>query len=455
MGESLRIGDETVIGEIVGRMWWHRFMSREACSWEELEQFPQIRPDERRRVLAERLLAQVRYFGNREDALPEWREAARVSSPDELWKVWPFLPIVTKQTLQTQFPGRGLQSRFHLRGMARSTGGSTGEPTVFFHDEPMMRATNAASTFTRVKMGWRPGMATVKVWGSERDIQRKVAWRPRAYNVLLREMVVDGYCLDDQTVDHVLGLLLANRRAALWGFTSMLDFIAREVVKRGTVLPEGLVSTAWNGGEMLFAEHTENFRKAFGLPILNRYGGRELSVMACQFRDNGPMHVMRPWVFLEVVNDKDLPAAPGESGRLLWTSTICRGTPFLRYEIGDMGAFRASDVDEAGIAALHELHGRSAGILELPDGRTINCLYWNHLLKEFPEVHQFQVILGKDRKLRLLLRGAGFTSSRQLELHTTLTSFLGSLSIDIEWVEQIPVTSRGKLLQVVREGAVV
>jgi phenylacetate-CoA ligase len=440
-----------MIMEAASRYWWHRFGEREACSWDELEKFPRLRPDRQRRILAERLLAQVQYFGARADALPEWREAARIKNPDEIWKAWPSLPVLAKKDLQTRFPARELQSRFHLEGIVKSTGGSTGEPTHVFHDAPMMRAANAASTYTRLRMGWRPGMVTVKVWGSERDIQRRVDLRTRLYTRLLRDIVIDGYEMNDRTVSQLLALVQRYRPVSIWGFSSMLDFVANAILQQQACPPPGSVRTAWNGGEMLLPGQIEAFRRAFGVPILNRYGGRELSTMACQFEDGGPLAVLRPWLFVEVVNDSGKPVAPGESGRLLWTSTICRGTPILRYDIGDLGSFLPLHEDESGVSALSALHGRSAGILDLPDGRKINCLYWNHLLKEFPEVRQFQIVVHEDGSLECLLKGSGFTASREAALRAVARSFLGAIQISFRWVEQIPLTRRGKLLQVVRE----
>jgi len=440
-----------MIVEAASRYWWRRFVEREACSWDELENFPRLRPDRQRRTLAERLLAQVQYFGNRADALPEWREAARIKNPDELWKAWPSLPVLTKKDLQTRFPARELQSRFHLEGIVKSTGGSTGEPTHVFHDAPMMRAANAASTYTCLKMGWRPGMVTVKVWGSERDIQRRVALRTRLYTRLLRDIVIDGYEMNDRTVSQFLALVQRYRPVSISGFSSMLDFVANAILQQQACPPPGSVRAAWNGGEMLLPGQIETFRRAFGVPILNRYGGRELSTMACQFEDGGPLAVLRPWLFVEIVTDSGKPAAPGESGRLLWTSTICRGTPIMRYDIGDLGSFLPPHEDESGVSALSDLHGRSAGILDLPDGRRINCLYWNHLFKEFLEVRQFQVVLKSDRSLRILLKGQRSSPARAAELVSLLTRFLGPVPFRIEWVAEIPTTRQGKLLQVVRE----
>lgn len=440
-----------MIARLIGKVWWERYFRRNACPWEELEQFPQLPPDRQRQILAQRLLDQIRYFGNREDSLPEWREAAEINDPDELWRVWPFLPILDKQTLQSRFQPGEMQARFKLQGIASSTGGSTGEPTAYFHDIRMMRANAALIAFARLRMGWRPGMAIIVVWGSERDIGKSTALRARLHNRLRRVFLVDGYNLTEQTVCRVLALVKRHRPVAVYGFTSMLEFVAQKTIDLDLIPHRGSVQIAWNGGEMLYEHQDAVFRTAFGVPILNCYGGRELGVMACQSREGSPLHVFRPWQFVEVVDEKGKLAGPGESGRLLWTSTVCRGTPFLRYEIGDLGMFDRAHADESGILCLQELHGRTAGLLRLPNGKLINCIFWNHLFKEFSEVQQFQVILTKNGGLQFLLKGRGFTAPRETCLSTTLKNFVGDLPLQISWVEKIPLTLQGKLVQVVQE----
>jgi phenylacetate-CoA ligase len=160
---------------------------------------------------------------------------------------------------------------------------------------------------------------------------------------------------------------------------------------------------------------------------------------------------LRPWLFLEILNDHGQPAAPGEIGRLVWTSTVCRGTPFLRYDVEDLGTYRASDENESGVAAIDALHGRVGGLLELPGGRKISNLYWNHFFKEVKEVAQFQVILRRDRTLQILLRGAGFSPERDAAVRGLLVHFLGEVPFQLQWVESIPLTKDGKLVQAYRE----
>jgi phenylacetate-CoA ligase len=233
----------------------------------------------------------------------------------------------------------------------------------------------------------------------------------------------------------------------------MLAFIAERLLALGDAPPHGALRTAWNGGEMLYAEQSAVFEKAFGVPLRNVYGGRELSAMACQTVPGGPLRVFRPWVFVEIVDEHGKPVSPGESGRLIWTSTVCRGTPFLRFDVGDLGAASASHITEAGITALDELHGRTAGLLKLPNGRTINNIFWNHLFKEYPEVAQFQVLLRSNGGIRILLRGRGLTPEREARLRSVIDSVIDHLPLELQWVESIPLTSQGKRIQVLRETA--
>ncbi len=440
-----------MIPPFASRLWWRRYLARNARPWDELEQFPQLPPSQQRLHLAQKLLDQIRYFGGQEFALPEWREAAQITDPQELWRLWPSLPVVDKKLLQGRFSPHTIRHRVPLEGVIDSTGGSTGEPVHFFHDTLTRRTNMALSIYTRCRMGWKPGMPAVCVWGSERDIGKAMLWKNRLNGWLLSDFIVDGYHLSQVTVDRLLDLIRKCRRVALFGFSSMLEFVARRVVELGRQPKPGAVVTAWNGGEMLFPDQSEMFQQAFGVPILNRYGGRELSDLACQSEPNGPLDVMRPWVFLEVVDACGRPVPAGQTGRLLWTSTVCRGTPFLRHDVGDLGVFDAAHQNESGIWALREIQGRVASLLRLPDGREINNIYWNHLFKEFPEVRQFQVILRRNETICILL--VGDASARQCEgaLRSKLGHLLGTLPLELRWVDQIPPTAQGKRIQVIRE----
>ncbi|MEO5823097.1 MAG: hypothetical protein ABIT71_21545 [Vicinamibacteraceae bacterium] len=443
--------------KLLDRLYWKRYerqydVPRVAAT---LDDFRRRSPDDARRLLAIRLRDQLRLFAARPDALPAWRDAARLEDPDALWEAWPTLPILTKTDLRERFSARALQAQ-GIAGQVSATGGSTGEPTTFIHDAASVRRMNAVMHVARQGLGWQAGMPTVCVWGAQRDIGQGLTGYRRLRHDLtarlsgLRE--VDGFALTDDTARRVHEQLLASPGgAAIYGFSSMLDHVAGVVQRRGWRVPPGLVRVAWNGGEMLHDEQVARFRDVFGVPILNYYGGRELGTIAAQREAGGPLHLVRPYVFVELVDDGGVPVGPGRPGRVILTSTDGRGTPFLRYDVGDVATCSAEGFDTSGVTRLDTLLGRAGSVLQLPNGATVSNNYWNHLFKELDEVAQFQVRLRPDGSLRLNFVGGPFGEGREAWLRTVLGGFLGPMPIEIAWVDAIPPTRLGKRLQVVVE----
>jgi phenylacetate-CoA ligase len=430
---------------------WQAYRTFAARPIGELDRFAGLAPALQRYEIAQRLLAQLRYFGSRADALPQWREAMRIRDPEELWNIWPSLPVMTKSQLNARFEPVEMQRRFGLRGRINATGGSTGEPTRFFLDTPMLRASRGAHLYSRLKMGWRPGMPTIVVWGSDRDIGKQSRLFPRMAQKIYRNRLIPGFEIGAKEVREILATMRSEGPVAIYGYSSLLQYLAERTLADGAQIPRGRVATAWNGGEMLYDYQVQTFRRAFGVPVLNRYGGRELSVTAFQESEEAPLRVLRPWIFLEIVDDSGKTVAPGETGRLLLTSTICRGTPFLRYEVGDLGSYRATDSDESGISRIATLDGRNAGSIRLNDGRTVSSIYWNHLLKDYPEVNQFQVRVKPRGQLSLVLVGKGFSEDRSDQLKAVLRLVWKEQPVDLIWTRAIPRSAQGKLAQVVHE----
>jgi len=74
-------------------------------------------------------------------------------------------------------------------------------------------------------------------------------------------------------------------------------------------------------------------------------------------------------------------------------------------------------------------------------------------MKEFTEVRQFQIVIKNDGSLLFLLKGEGFSVDRERHLRKIIADFLGDLPIRITWVDSIPLTRQGKLIQVAWEPA--
>ena len=245
-----------------------------------------------------------------------------IDDPDAVWRAWPSLPILTKTDLRGRFSARALRAQ-GVEGQLSATGGSTGEPTTFIHDVASVRRMNAVMHVARQALGWRPGMPTVCVWGAQRDIGQGLTGYRRLRHDADQSSVaaceVDGFTLTDETARRVHEQLLAcpRRRRDLRLQLDARSRRARRRRQRGWRVPAGLVRVAWNGGEMLHDEQVARFREVFGVPILNYYGGRELGTIAAQREAGGPLHLARPYVFVELIGDD------GAAGRAGPTRAAC------------------------------------------------------------------------------------------------------------------------------------
>jgi len=418
----------------------------------EIDGFRRLAPAAARKNMAERLQRQIQYFGARGDGLPEWREAARIQDPDELWRQWPSLPILTKKDLKSRFQPGEISARFGLKGNLKATGGSTGEPTQVLHDKRMVELVWLSTIYWRLAIGWRPGIPTISIWGSDRDIGKSASTaRLRFISSLKNERAVSGFEIDGAVVENLLRILAAQAPVVLYGYSSFLEHTARKILVRGDLPDPGAVQTAWASGETLYESQSKTFERAFGAPLLSVYGGREMGLIGTQILPLGPHILNRPYIFLEIVDENGRPCGPGVPGRILATSTVCRGTPFLRYDVGDLGSRSEGGCDESGIREIAQLHGRVSGLLELPNGRTISNIFWNHLLKEFPEIHQFQLALIDNQRLELRLRGERLNPVQESGLRSSINRFAAGVPLVIKWVERFDMTREGKLMHVVRE----
>lgn len=404
---------------------------------------------ERKAFIIEGLRNLLRFYADYDFAPSEWKKVSLISDPDHFMQAWRDIPLTTKADLRHQLAPERLKER-GISGRIGSSSGSTGHPVSFLHDKAMLRAISAGRLYAKLRRGWTPGMPIVGVWGSERDLG--VSRRPilRAANWIRRVHLIGAYHLKPDLVDELARLTKRMPNFALYGFSSMLGYVAREVLRRGDRSFHGRIATAWNGGEPLLGEEAEVFEQAFGTPLLNHYGSREMGGIAFQPNSQEPLAVLRPLVFVEVIREDGRDAAPGELGKIVCTSLACRGTPFIRYEIGDMGTVAQDGRDLVGVTHLSQVHGRTTETITLPNNVQVHGIFWAGLARAFPEIEEYQVRWGA-AKVEILLVAPRMSEPRRLELQYRAQAMLGDLPCCTKRVPRVPRSEQGKLLRVVRD----
>jgi len=183
------------------------------------------------------------------------------------------------------------------------------------------------------------------------------------------------------------------------GYPSSIHLVARALLEAGRPLPPGRLAGVFTSSESLLAFQREAIEKAFGAPILDRYGVSEFAVSMTEC-GAGRLHVDMEFciVEVEVMEESD----EYEAGPLLITGLAHDATPLFRYRIGDVGtrARSACPCGRAGDTFL-EVDGRIEDYVLTPDGRLVGRM--DHAFKEQLEVAEAQILQRDPSEIEVLI----------------------------------------------------
>ena len=324
---------------------------------------------------------------------PYYRDAGGPGTPfDEL-------PVMTKDVVRREgerlLAGAPPERRVELR-----TSGSSGQPLAFSRDTaqgPMEYV--SARRFLR-RLQHLPEDATT-VWVSARP-QPEPGPRPPGLRGLParlpgrrpppRTIAVPTHTLAPRVVPELVEQWRRLPSFVLYGYASALDWIADEVQRQGlgsVPQPSGIVTT----GDTLTPGAAERLRRVLGAPVHSWYGSNEVNGFVAGTLPGTRRYVFNPLlVHLELLDDRDRPASPGEHGRIVLTDLNNYVMPLIRYDTQDVGV--ASAGTHGGLPVLEEIVGRSSETLRLPSGRVVSPLTLGMRLfvgeNFLPYIHAYQ-----------------------------------------------------------------
>jgi phenylacetate-CoA ligase len=180
-------------------------------------------------------------------------------------------------------------------------------------------------------------------------------------------------------------------------------------------------------------------------PVYGQYGHTECSIFATQ----GPsdmQYIASPlYGYTEVINEEGEHVEIGARGEVVVTGFSQLGLPFIRYKTGDLAIYGGRN--KYGETILSMLLGRTIDYIYNNKGEkvyTVGFIFGGHL-KAFNSIRNWQI--EQNEKGRLLIRivkGDDFNKERENDLITFFAQ--NNFNIEINYVEGIPRTQRGKQL---------
>lgn len=271
-------------------------------------------------------------------------------------------------------------------------------------------------------------------------------WRT---NLHTHQTLFSIYHMTPANLRSYIDALHDTRARYVQGYPSSIHLVALALLEEGRPLPKGHLAGIFTSSESLLAFQRETIEKAFGAPILDRYGVSEFAVSMTEC-EAARLHVDMEYCIVEVEATEE--TDDYVTGPLLITGLAHDATPLFRYRIGDVGT-RAKHPCACGRAgdSFLEVDGRIEDYVLTPDGRLVGRM--DHVFKDQLEVAEAQILQRDPRAiLVLVVPRAGYTEATERALVRQIRSRLGpEIDIRLELVNSIPREPNGKFRAVKSE----
>ena len=360
------------------------------------------------------------------------------------------LPQLTRDDIRNHkeaMVARGWRERL----IQANTGGSTGEPLVFYSDRGKEACHNAQKLRARSWFGVMPGDRQVDFWGSPIELNKQSELRILKDRWLLNQVVLSAFNLTDQRLSDYVAFVVRFRPRLIYGYPTVIFRVAQWIREHPGVLGDYRPALVSCTSEMLYDHQRNMIREVFDCPVANEYGSRDGGLIAHEC-PQGSLHIIAEHVYLEVVGEDEEGA-----GDLLVTNLDGYGMPLLRYRIGDRGTLDNTPCAcGLPLPCLARLSGRSNDFLVGHAGRLIHSLAPIYVLREIPKLRQFRLYQRKDHSLQLqMVSDAPFSDAELRDLREKLQRILDEpVPVDFQFAETIPPERSGKYRWVMSEAPV-
>lgn len=355
------------------------------------------------------------------------------------------LPVVDKEMLRANI--ERVYTVSAKDGVASNTGGTTGKSlTVRFRREDM-QIRMAVLDHYKARTGFENLKMKRASFNGKHIIppgqSKNVFWR---YNRPCKQMIYSSFHLTEDKLGYYVNSLNRFAPQAIDGFFTSICDVASYIERHGIQLsfqPIGVYTTS----ETLNEEGRALIERVFGCKVYDQYASSE----GAPFVTECPAQHLHLELHTGVIEY-------GENGEILVTSFTTRGTPLIRYAIGDVMEPEAPDFCcTCGLHSpvIRKIHGRRLDYLLRPDGAKINTVNTANLLKYLPNsVIRAQFHQKKLDELIVLLEvdPETFCDAHKAELQNEcLHTFGPQMHVEIRVVEQIPRERSGKFRMIHNE----
>ena len=371
-------------------------------------------------------------------------DSTRVNSLEALTQI----PFLTKSIIRAN--SDALKSAIP-DGLAKfNTGGSSGEPLIFYIGNERVSHDVAAKWRATRWWGVDIGDPELVLWGSPIELGAQDRIRV-IRDKFLRTGLLPAFEMSEQKLEEFIAAIQQAQPKMLFGYPSAFARIADYALRNSIDMTSIGVKVVFVTSERLYADQRSIIEQCFACRVANGYGGRDAGFIAHEC-PAGNMHITAEDIIVETVDSRGISVPPGKAGEIVVTHLATKGYPFIRYKTGDIGVLSELQCEcGRGLPLLQEIQGRSTDFVISQDGNVMHGLALIYILREIDSIKEFKIIQQTNTKTRILLVVRdNFSDADAQKIITGFQSRLGAgVMVDVEQVEAIPAEKSGKFRYVI------
>ncbi|MEA2022142.1 MAG: phenylacetate--CoA ligase family protein, partial [Candidatus Caldatribacteriota bacterium] len=311
-------------------------------------------------------------------------------SEDNIFEDIKKFPILTKHIIRNNFDGLyKFRDNTYYRN---SSGGSTGEPVIFYQDSNYFAWNTAAKILFDEWAGRESGEPMVKLWGSMRDIIKG----GQGFKEYLRQQLsgvttLGSTRMTEKSMHEYVQRINHTKPRLILAYANCIGELARFIQNHDLPIysPGAIMTSAC----VLFPDMRKNIEDVFQTTLFNRYGSREVGDIACNCKTSPGLHLIPDIHYVEIVDDEGKEVKLGKSGNIIVTLLTNYTMPLIRFKIGDRGILSNKDCKCGhGLPLLEKVEGRIVGHFKNKRGDIVSGGFFLTILLFRKNIKQFQIV---------------------------------------------------------------
>jgi phenylacetate-CoA ligase len=354
----------------------------------------------------------------------------KIISKEDLIKI----PPLTKKDIRDNFEDLIPNNINSIPYKKSSTGGSSGDPLVYYLDKQSWSFAVANNIYNWEKTGYKYGDKYIALGSTSLFIDKKVSLSHKIYYSLKNKIGLNGMNMSDNTCDIYVRLIKKKKIKYVYGYASAIYLLARYVIKNKIKLN---IIACFPTSEVLSDLYRRTIIKAFNCQVLNVYGANDGGITAFEQTEGFFEVGYNTIIKLEKTNTA--------SSKIFLTDMLNYSMPLINYEIGDEVVMNENKKGVFNGQTINKVLGRSSDVIELENGNVLTGPGFTILFKDLPVEYYYIEKKGKNSILCTIKKLPEYNKNHEEIITSTFQKQMGdNSSIELNYSNIVKYTKSGK-----------